>query len=54
MAGLLTIIQGSFQLAGHTLATISQKRRVAVLSKIKKADFAKTGKDLLGKGLSSA
>lgn len=48
------------QLAGHASATISQERRVAVLTKVNKAyaslgkeDFPDTGKDIFGKGFES-
>ena len=58
--GLMSIIQRSIQLAGHASATISQKRRVAVLTKINKAyaslgkeDFPDAGKDLFVKGFES-
>ncbi|PFX12630.1 hypothetical protein AWC38_SpisGene23376 [Stylophora pistillata] len=58
--GLMAIIQRSIQLAGHAPATISQKRRVAVLSKENKAyaslgkeAFPGAGKDLFGKGFES-
>ena len=60
VTGLMAIIQRSIQLAGHASATISQKRRVAVLSKVNKAyaslgkeDFPEAGKDLFGKGFES-
>ena len=56
----MAVIQRSIQLAGHTSATISQKRRVAVLTKVNKAcaplgkgDFPDAGKDLFGKGFES-
>ena len=54
---LITIIQRSIQLAGNASATISQKRRVAVLTNVNKAyvslgkeDFSDSAKDLFGKG----
>ena len=60
VTGLMAIIQRFIQLAGHASATISQKRRVAVLSKVNKAyaslgkeDFPEAGKDLFGKGFES-
>ena len=58
--GLMAVIQRSIQLAGHASATISQKRWVAVLTKVNKAyaslgkeDFPDVGKDLFGKGFES-
>ena len=58
--GLMAIIQRSIQLAEHASATISQKHRVAVLSKVNKAyaslgkeAFPDAGKDLFGKGFES-
>ena len=58
--GLMAVIQRSIQLAGHASATISQKRRVAVLSKENKAyaslgkeAFPAAGKDIFGKGFES-
>ena len=58
--GLMAVIQRSIQLAGHASATISQKRRVAVLTRVNKAyaslgkeDFPDAGKDLFGKGFES-
>ena len=58
--GLMAVIQRSIQLAGHASATISQKRRVAVLTKVNmayaslgKEDFPDAGKDLFGKGFES-
>ena len=60
VTGLMAIVQRSIQLAGHASATIAQKRRVAVLSKVKKAyaslgkeDFPEAGKGLFGKGFES-
>ena len=56
----MAIIQRSIQLAVHASATISQKCRVAVLSKVNKAypsldkeDFPEAGKELSGKGFES-
>ena len=58
--GLTTIVQRPLQLAGLASATLSRKRRVAVLSRINKAyeslgkkDFLQAGKDLFGKGFES-
>ena len=58
--GFITIIQRSIQLAGHASVTLSQKRRVAVLTKFNKAhaslgkgDFPEADKDLFGQGLES-
>ena len=42
--GLMVIIQRSIQLAGYASATISQKCRVAVLTKVNKA-YASLGKE---------
>ena len=57
VTGLMAVIQRSIKLAGHASATISQKRRVAVLTKVNKAyaslgkeDFPDAGKDLFDKG----
>ena len=41
--GLMAVIQRSIQLAGYASATISQKRRVAVLPEVNKA-YASLGK----------
>lgn len=53
----MAIIQRSLQLTEHASATILQKRRVAVLSKVNKAysslgkeDFPEVGEDRFGKG----
>ena len=53
----MAIVQRSMQLAGHVSSLLSQKRRVAVMTKVNNAyasmgkeEFPGAGKDLFGKG----
>ena len=55
--GLMVIVQRSMQLAGHASSLLSQKCRVAVMTKVNNAyaslgkeEFPGAGKDLFGKG----
>ena len=54
--GLMAIVQWSMQLTGHASSFLSQKRRVAVMTKVNNAyaslgkeEFPGAGKDLFGK-----